>query len=215
MRQPVAPVRKEPTLPAEAGGNSFVWEDMRYPDPIALPNSVTHGRARGPLAMPGKYKVQLTVDGKTYTQEFDIIKDPRIETTPDEFKQQFDMLIKIRERINELRNGVLTIRQLRQQLDSTYHSPDDPAVKELKDKLLRIEDELYQYRAKATQDLTNHPVRLNTKFTALEGFVESDDSKPTQQQSDQYNSLSKKLADQLKALDNLKPAIQNKLRPNG
>ena len=215
IRQPTAPVRKEPALPAEAGGNSFVWEDMRYPDPIALPNSVTHGMARGPLAMPGTYQAQLTVDGKIYTQTVEIIKDPRIETTPAEFKEQFDMLIKIRERINELRNGVLTIRQLRQQLDSTYHSSDDPTVKDLKNKLLRIEDELYQYRAKATQDLTNHPVRLNTKFTALEGFVESDDSKPTQQQSDQYNSLSKKLIEQLKALDNLKPAIQSKIRPNG
>ncbi|GAB3014597.1 WD40/YVTN/BNR-like repeat-containing protein [Spirosoma pulveris] len=215
MRQPAPPARRETTLPANVGGNTFVWEDMRYPDPISLPNSVTHGRAKGPLAMPGSYKVQLTVDGKTYTQTFDIIKDPRIETTPEEFKQQFDMLINIRERINELRNGVLTIRKLRQQLDSASHSPNDPTVIELKDKLLRIEDALYQFRAKANQDLTNHPVRLNTKFTALGGFVESDDSKPTQQQKDQFNSLSKSLDEQLKALENLKPTIQSKIRPNG
>lgn len=215
MRQPTPPARRETMLPADAGGNAFVWEDMRYPDPIALPNSVTHGRAKGPLAMPGNYKVQLTVDGKTYAQTFDIIKDPRIETTPEEFKQQFDMLINIRERINELRNGVLTIRKFRQQLDSASHSPNDPTVIELKDKLLRIEDALYQFRAKANQDLTNHPVRLNTKFTALGGFVESDDSKPTQQQKDQYNSLSKSLEEQLKALENLKPTIQRKISPTG
>ncbi len=215
MRQPTAPLRKEPVVPALAGGNAFVWEDMRYPDPVLLPNSVTHGRARGPLAMPGKYTVQLTVDGKIYTQAFEIVKDPRIETTPEEFKQQFDMLIKIRERLNELRNGVLTIRQMRQQLDSVYRSQDDQAVKEIKDQLLRIEDELYQYRAKATQDLTNHPVRLNTKFTALEGFIESDDSKPTQQQGEQYNTLAKSLAEQLKKLEALKPTVQRKLRPTG
>ena len=153
--------------------------------------------------------------GKSTPRTFEIIKDPRIETTPEEFKQEFDMLINIRERLNELRNGVLTIRQMRQQLDSTYQSQNDPSVKELKDQLLRIEDELYQYRAKATQDLTNHPVRLNTKFTALSGFVESDDSKPTQQQGEQYNALAKSLAEQLKKLENLKPAIQRKLRPNG
>ncbi|RIV18633.1 glycosyl hydrolase [Fibrisoma montanum] len=215
MRQPTAPVRREPALPAQVGGNSFVWADMRYPDPIALPNSVTHGRARGPLAMPGTYTVQLTVDGSTYTQQFEIVKDPRIETTPEEFKQQFDLLIKIRERINELRNGVLSIRQMRQQLDSTYKSQDDQSVKELKDQLLRIEDALYQYRAKATQDLTNHPVRLHTKFTALAGFIESDDSKPTQQQGEQYNALSKSLAEQLKKLETVKAAVQRKLRPTG
>ena len=88
-------------------------------------------------------------------------------------------------------------------------------IKELKDKLLRIEDALYQFRAKANQDLTNHPVRLNTKFTALSGFVESDDSKPTQQQNDQYNSLSKSLAEQLKKLEDLKPAMQSKAKTNG
>lgn len=215
MRQPTAPPRREPVLPAQAGGNAFVWEDMRYPDPIALPNSVTHGRARGPLAMPGNYKAQLTVDGKTYTQEFEIVKDPRIETTPGEFKQQFDMLINIRERLNELRKGVLSIRQMRQQLDSVYRSQDDPAVKELKDQLLRIEDELYQSKAKANQDLTNHPVRLDTKITVLGGFVESDDSKPTQQQGEQYNTLSKRLAEQLKKLETVKSAVQRKLQPTG
>jgi len=215
MRQPAPPPRRDAGLPAQVGGNSFVWEDMRYPDPIVLPNSVTHGRARGPLAMPGKYKVQLTVDGKTYTQDFEIVKDPRIETTPEEFKQQFDMLIKIRERLNELRKGVLSIRQMRQQLDSAYRLSDDQAVKELKDQLLRIEDELYQSKAKANQDLTNHPVRLNTKFTALGGFVDADDSKPTKQQGDQYYTLSKNLAEQLKKLDVLKPAVQRKLQPSG
>ena len=215
MRQPMPPAQTGASLPAQVGGNAFVWADMRYPDPIALPNSVTHGRARGPLAMPGNYKVQLTVDGKTYTQDFEITKDPRIETTAAEFRQEFDMLINIRERLNELRKGVLSIRQMRQQLDSTYKSQDDQSVKELKDQLLRIEDELYQSKAKATQDLTNHPVRLNTKFTALGGFVESDDSKPTQQQGEQYNTLAKSLAEQLKKLEDLKPAIQRKLHPTG
>ena len=214
IRQPKPPAPNERQLPAEAGSNAFVWDDMRYPDPIALPNSVTHGRARGPLAMPGLYKVRLTADGKEYTQDFEIVKDPRIKTTPEEFKQQFDMLMKIEERINDLRKGALSIRQMRQQLDSTYRNQDDQAVKELQDKLLRIEDELFQYRAKATQDLTNHPVRLHTKFTALAGFVESDDSPPTQQQQEQYNSLSQKLTNQLNALEKLKPVVQGKLRPS-
>ena len=211
MRQPSAPARKATALPAEAGGNAFVWEDMRYPDPIALPNSVTHGRARGPLAMPGTYRAELTVDGKKYAQDFEIVKDPRIATTPAEFKQQFDLLINIRERINELRRAVLDIRKMRQQVDSTAHDPNDPIVRALKDKLLLVEDELYQYRAKATQDLTDNPVRLNTKFTALAGFAESDDSKPTQQQYDQYTNLSKRLAEQLKKLAEIKSAVRNRV----
>ncbi|MBC7921018.1 MAG: glycosyl hydrolase [Ferruginibacter sp.] len=225
MRMPAAPGRKEVTLPAAAGGNRFVWEDMRYPAPVALPGAVTHGTAKGPLATPGTYRVRLTVDGKTWTQPFQIVKDPRIATTPAEFKEQFDLLVNIRSRLNELRAAVKDIRRMRQELDSTSRTSSSrtsasstgavqtagkgDAVEKVKwaafrDQLLRIEDALVQFRAKATQDLTNHPVRLDTRLTVLAAFVESDDSKPTRQQREHYALLSRSLAEELRKLATLK-----------
>jgi len=202
---------RELTLTAKVGGNKFVWEDMRYDDPVSLPNAVTHGSAKGPVAMPGKYKVRLTVDGKSYTQDFEIVKDPRITASQEDFKAQFALLLKIRERINELRMAVLDIRKIRKELDSLEKinasgsvNTQNQFVSGIKDKLLRIEDALYQFRAKANQDLTNYPVRLHTKLTALAGFVESDDSKPTKQEYEQYEILSRSLAGELKKLTDVK-----------
>ena len=228
MRLPTAAGRKETVLPTAAGGNRFVWEDMRYPAPVALPGAVTHGTAKGPLATPGAYRVRLTVDGKSWTQPFQIVKDPRIATTPAEFKQQFDLLVNIRARLNELRTAVKHIRRMRHQLDSTAQtsasrtaSPTSAvqtagkgdAVEKVKDQLLRIEDALVQFRAKATQDLTNHPVRLDTRLTVLAAFVESDDSGPTKQQREHYALLSRNLAEELRKLAALKEAFPDPAKP--
>src|SRR5262249_26065512 len=70
---------------AEAGLNRFVW-DLRYPDATRFPNLILWaGMLRGPLVAPGDYQVRLTVDGKSQTQGFAVKKDPRVQTTPEDF----------------------------------------------------------------------------------------------------------------------------------
>jgi len=198
-------------LSNESGGNMFVWDDMRYPNPPPLPGITTHGAARGPMVMPGKYQVRLTVAGKPYTQEFEIVKDPRIATTAKDFQEQFDLLVKLEDQTTQLRSGVKDIRNLQSQLDKA--DSKDKSVAEMKDKLRRIEEELVQVRAKANQDLTNYPVRLDTKLISLAGFVESGDTKPTKQQQDKYVELSGKLQEQLKKLQSVKQEMSNKIKP--
>ncbi|MEJ7767373.1 MAG: hypothetical protein WKF89_06145 [Chitinophagaceae bacterium] len=209
-----SPVRRgmvrEVPLRADQGGNKFVWEEMRYASPDPLEGIVTHGRALGPLLMPGKYQVKLTVDGKTYNQDFELVKDPRIPTTPQEYKEQFDLLVNLGKRITELRSGVKAIRALQTQLDG--YDKNSKLVQDLKDKLLRVEDGLVQVRAKANQDLTNYPVRLDTKLITLAAFIESGDIKPTAQHKDKYTELTTKLADQLKTLEIVKKEIAANLK---
>lgn len=85
-------------LPTAAGLHRVLW-DLRYPDPQTLPygyfgdmltfteytltwHAVKGNTPRvqppGPLAIPGKYKVELTVDGHAYTQSFTLTNDPRV-----------------------------------------------------------------------------------------------------------------------------------------
>ncbi len=209
MRMPVRRgTKKEPVLTAQTGGNKFIWDDMRYPDPAALEGIVTHGVARGPLIIPGKYKVRLTVDGRAFTKEFEVVKDPRNPITPAEYKEQYDLLIKLGERITALRTAVKDIRRMRLQLDSTKRN--DKATEALRDKLIRIEDELVQVKAKANQDLTNYPVKLDTKLITLAAFVESGDVKPPRQHQEKYTELSEKLKTQLKILDEVKKQMPAK-----
>lgn len=43
---------------------------------------------RGPMALPGRYRVSLIVDGKTYTQPLTLEPDPRVKATASDLAQQ-------------------------------------------------------------------------------------------------------------------------------
>ncbi|MEN3038687.1 MAG: glycosyl hydrolase [Candidatus Kryptonium sp.] len=192
---------------AEAGMNRFVW-DMRYPDAENLKDIrfwSWGGTTRGPLAVPGKYQVKLIVGGKTLTQWFEIKKDPRIEATDDDFKAQFDLLIKIRDKLSEANKTVNKIRDILKQVDSfverTKGTKSEEKVmklaKQLKEKLSSIESEITQNKARSSQDILNHPVKLNGKLASLASAVASADSRPPKQMYDVFDDLSKRLDVQL------------------
>ena len=68
------------TTPPE---NPHIWEEPRFRGQDTRP--VTHwglDQAQvGPLVVPGKYTVKLTVDGQSSTQPIEILKDPKIATS--------------------------------------------------------------------------------------------------------------------------------------
>src|SRR5205085_5619213 len=87
-----------PRVTADAGLNRFVW-DMRYLDAARFPGMILWaGDVRGPKAVPGTYTVKLTAAGQTYAQTFEIKKDPRLQTTAEEFQKQMALSLKIRDK---------------------------------------------------------------------------------------------------------------------
>ncbi|MGH9825630.1 MAG: WD40/YVTN/BNR-like repeat-containing protein, partial [Blastocatellia bacterium] len=66
-------------LPTEAGLNRFIW-DLRYERVTKVPGGeavFSDYQPRGPLVMPGKYQLKLTVAGKTQTVPLELKLDPR------------------------------------------------------------------------------------------------------------------------------------------
>ena len=196
-------------LPAKAGMNQFVW-DLRYPDAKRLPGLILWaGTTRGPLAVPGKYRARLLVNGKTYTQEFEIKKDPRLKTTPEDFQAQFDLLIKIRDRITDAHKAVLKIREIKRQTNELVkrlkgHKTEQKiakAAKELNKKLSAIEEEIIQVKIRSSQDALNYPIKLNNKLASLAAAVSRSDTRPTQQEYKVFKTLSAQLDAQLTRLD--------------
>ena len=81
---PGAPAR----VTSDVGLNRFVW-DMRYPEAVRFPGMILWaGETRGPKLPPGSYQVKLTVDGKSYTQNFEIKPDPRLTITAADYAKQ-------------------------------------------------------------------------------------------------------------------------------
>ena len=192
-------------LPTDAGLNRFVW-DMRYEGATRVPHSpLWGGSTDGPEAVPGKYQVRLTVNGKQYTAPLEIVPDPRLKVTQQDLEKQFDLLMKIRERVTQAHETVNQIRDIRAQItDLTKRLDKQPqakavadAGKQLDKKITEVEEVLIQTKAKSGQDVLNYPIRLNNYLVALGGVVESADSAPTQASYEVFDMLSKQLDEQL------------------
>jgi photosystem II stability/assembly factor-like uncharacterized protein len=98
-------------LPTTAGLNRFAWNlEWPHPDTLAysfrgrpldyieytLPDHAVPGKTPlyqppGPLAVPGRYEVVLTVDGQTYRQPLVITLDPRVHVALGDLEAQLDL----------------------------------------------------------------------------------------------------------------------------
>lgn len=175
------PIKSFNRVPSEAGINRFEW-DMRYPDARGLDGG-THlagGSLRGPVAIPGAYRVKLTANGESQTQTFEIQKDPRLPTTPEEYKKQFDLLIAVRDKLSAAHDAVNQIRKAEANskpvaaLDAIAQELAEPAFTGFDDQMLVF------------------PLKLNNRIAALQGYVEGAYA-PTDQAYKVYNELSAEL----------------------
>jgi len=208
---------KEPadSLKAEAGLNRFVW-DLRYADAHRFKGLVFWaGNTRGPLAVPGSYKVRLTVGGWSETRGFNVMKDPRVKATQDDLQKQFDLLVRIRDRVSAADDAVQQIRDVKEQIDAAAKRAKAlPAEKgaaiaraadSLQAKLGAVEEAIYQVRNRSNEDPLNFPIKVNNKLASLGGVVGSADAPPTDQSYQVFDQLAAELQGHL---DRLKTIVE-------
>lgn len=203
------PQRRPPParVPNKAGLNQFSW-NLRYPDAVAFENMIFWaGGVTGPVGVPGAYSVRMTVNGQTFTEPLTVLRDPRVTATQADLQEQFNFLIKIRDRTSDANNAVRTIRNVKAQLaDRARAMPADraaafrTAADALASRLSAIEAEIYQVKNQSGQDPLNYPIKLNNKIAALAGVVGGTDSKPTAQSYAVFSQLSGQLETQLAAM---------------
>jgi hypothetical protein len=106
--------KPEGPLSTAAGMHRFSW-DVRYSAPaVAQPGysmfTVAGGdvprEPSGPQALPGSYQVKLSVDGKTYTQPFQLTMDPRVKTTAQDLEKQFLLELKLVQALRQANQAV-------------------------------------------------------------------------------------------------------------
>ena len=88
-------------LSKKAGINRFNW-DMRHRGSWSKNKKFSF--INGPMVKPGKYKVNFNVDGNSYSQDFEILPDPRLsDISRDDYNEQEELLLKIRDFMTEVR----------------------------------------------------------------------------------------------------------------
>ena len=197
-----------PTVPMDVGLNRFVW-DTRYPDAVRFPGMILWaGETRGPKLPPGSYQVKLTVDGKSFTENFEIKPDPRLTATPADYAKQLELGLKIRDKLSETHNAIIQIRDVRKQVeDLLKRLAGQPNFKVINDagtalnkNLTAVEETLYQTKNQSSQDPLIYPIRLNNKLAALAGVVGSAETAPTAQSYAVYDELVTQIDAQLQRL---------------
>ncbi len=204
------PKDKKDIFSYELGLNRFVW-NYRKENPTLFPGMILwSGTPSGPRVPPGNYQVKLTVGDKSFTQNFEIKKDPRLSTTQEAFVKQYELLSNISDKITEMHTAIIQIRDIKKQLDEISSRLKDKEenkiviekAKALTEKLTAIEEELYQTKNRSSQDPLNFPIKLNDKLSSLADSIEGEYG-PTSQAYKVYQELVSKTNTNLQKLSEL------------
>ncbi|MTI21112.1 glycosyl hydrolase [Fulvivirga sp. RKSG066] len=201
---------KEEKLDVKEGMNRFIW-DMKYPGAEGFDNMILWWASLdGPKALPGEYKLRLTVDGNKDETTFKILKDPRATSTMAELQKQFDFLISVRDKLTETNMAIKNIREAREQIKIVTNKMEGEEYDEINEKaksileeMKTIEEALYQTKNQSRQDPLNYPIRLNNKLGHLNSLMAMGDFAPTEQAIAFKKEVSARIDEQLNELDEI------------
>jgi photosystem II stability/assembly factor-like uncharacterized protein len=182
------------------GMNQFIW-DMYYAPAEKIEGMILwNGNVPGPKAIPGNYTIRIENDKKQSASVEVIIKaNPNFKETQQEYEEQFNFLISVRDKFSEVQKAIKHIREIRKQINDFMALQGKDTLGEIKimadsinKKMTKIEEALYQTKAKSEEDVLNYPIRLNDQISALYGYAASGNYAPTQQVKEAYTFLSTK-----------------------
>jgi hypothetical protein len=188
-----------PTTVSMATGVQRVTWDLQAQPVVSFPGMVLWGAtASGPTVLPGNYQAQLTIDGRTaMRQGFSVKKHPWRTAGEADLREQFDLAIQIRDKVNEANNAVIQMRRLKQQLADRVQKSQNADVKAIAEQftkeLTAVEEDIYQVRNQSNQDPLNFPIKTNNRLASLLRAVTTGDGKPVGNAVPIFNDLKTEL----------------------
>ena len=136
------------TTPPE---NPHIWEEPRFRGQDTRP--VTHWGLEpaqvGPIVVPGRYTVKLTVDGQSSTQPIEILKDPKVASSQADLDLSVKLQLRLRDDITAAADMVNTIEVMRKQLeDVTKAYKNDRTKDALLKQVAEMDKKLFDVEAK-------------------------------------------------------------------
>jgi len=193
-------VRPQQMLSSEAGFHRFVW-DLHYAPPNSLNHefpisAIYHNTPELPLgviALPGRYVVKLTANGKSQEQPLTLHMDPRIKTPASELRAQFELEAGAVRGMNESFKSLGQVQSVGEQLaglsSNAGNSPLSAPVSNVQKKVAQIEGsaESSFFGVPASGKRPENFSTLNQHFGNLLAVADSADSAPTSQAQSAYH----------------------------
>ena len=187
---------KPQVLPSKKGFNRFTWNFNREAIP-AINKVFVFGGHGGSSVAPGNYTLRLTLEDETVETQATILPNPAIQSTPQDFAEQQEILVKIEATLRDMHESVNQMRSAKSQL-SNYakllkgNTDAKPLLEKGKELLKRInswEENLIQVKQKTFQDVINFNNKLNSQLIRLKSYIDQADPKVTQGTKELYNDL--------------------------
>jgi len=178
---------KPQVLPSKPGGNRFNW-DLRYQTLPAVGGVYVMGDYRGHLVAPGSYRLRLFSETDTAEVACQVLADPRLTATPEDFAAQQTLLLQIDGMVKDIHQSVNRLRSVKKQLKARLELLRKMDGKEdlvktgeaALDGITEWEEKLIQPKQKTQQDVVNFQNQLNAQLMALKGQIDSHVPKPTE-----------------------------------
>ena len=190
------------SLKVKSGGNRLIW-DMRYPGFTSFDGMVLYSSPNvGPKAIPGNYKVKMYYNDDIVNQDFIIVKDPRISNTLDDYEEQFNFLIDVRNQVSRANQAIIDIREGRENLNfikKQVNKNDQllDLINEFDQKITVIENNIHMTKNRSRQDPLNYGIRINNRLAFLMADSQRGDYPPTDQSQDFFKEIKKELDNEL------------------
>lgn len=182
---------KKPKLTTDPGVHRLAWDlAMTGPKRIKKAKVDSGNPAVGPMIVPGKYTVRLTVDGKTVTTLLQVIPDPRVSLSEQDLAKQNEFTKSVGQDITRLAGIVERLRSIKEQIQTRDKlierlpaaQPVLKAGKALVKKLDTLEAEFHNPKAEVVYDILAQKggAKLYSQLGYVYEWLKDSDALPTQ-----------------------------------
>lgn len=194
-------IRAIAKAPTEAGLNRVYW-DLRYEGPHARGEKAEEdeegfrGPPRGPLAIPGKYTVRLTVGSTVVEEPVEVKADPASTVANADLKAEFEMGLKLRDLQSSTNDALRALDTVRDEINTAVKTVGTLSPQTAKDLLNALKERLQQIAS--IEDKLARPgnipgysmgPRLIDRLSQLAGNLENTLTGPTGPQREHYKEL--------------------------
>jgi photosystem II stability/assembly factor-like uncharacterized protein len=183
-----------------AGLHRFKW-DLGH-EPPTVPRNASHaGPYPGPRVVPGTYEVRLVAGAHVSSARLEVRKDPRIDTSAEDFERQLELALAIRDRVTALFAAQSRARGVRTRVARLLEGPEaqalPPAVaaqaKAFDAALLAALTAIVDPRLDNAGEVIHYGPSLDFELADLLGVVESADARPTDGARERFRDLDERL----------------------
>ena len=188
--------QKPVLMPTKRGVNRVVWDFTRAPLP-SIDKVFVYGNYSGGHVAPGTYTLRLILDQDSVETTVEILADPRVQASFNDYVSQQEMMISIEQAIKEIHEAVNDMRSAKSQIEYYQSMLEESAVApeiielggDIIAQIEAWERALIQPDQKTFQDVINFHNQLNAQWMNLKDYVDSADPILTAGAKERFNDL--------------------------